>query len=86
MQIDLITPQDLQAFKKELLSDISQLLEQNPTATPKRWLRSAEVRQMLGISHGTLQNLRVNGSLPYTKIGTIFFYSYEAVAKRMEQK
>jgi hypothetical protein len=84
MTVELITPQDLQTFKADLLSEITQLLE-GSKPHKKQWLRSAEVRQMLGISHGTLQNLRVNGTLPFTKIGGILFYPYEDVVKVLEQ-
>jgi hypothetical protein len=35
----------------------------------KQWLKSVDVRKMLNISPGTLQNLRINGTLRYTKIG-----------------
>ena len=34
---------------------------------------------MLRISPGTLQNLRVNGTLAYTKIGGIIYYKYEDI-------
>jgi hypothetical protein len=39
---------------------------------------------MLGISRGTLQNLRINRSLPYTKLGGIMFYNYEDIEKILE--
>jgi len=49
----------------------------------KKFLRSTEVRKMLGISVGTLQNLRVNGTLPYTKVGGIIFYDQKDIAKML---
>jgi hypothetical protein len=39
---------------------------------------------MLSISPGTLQNLRINGMLPFTKIGGVIFYEYEDVKKMLE--
>ena len=39
---------------------------------------------MLGISHGTLQNLRITRSLPYTKLGGIMFYRREDIEKILE--
>jgi hypothetical protein len=39
---------------------------------------------MLGISHGTLQNLRITRSLPYPKLGGIMFYKYEDIEKILE--
>lgn len=79
----LITVEDLQEFKHELLADIKNLIDTTRTKS-KQWLRSVEVRKLLGISHGTLQNLRINGSLPYTKIGSIMFYKYEDIEKILE--
>jgi hypothetical protein len=40
---------------------------------------------MLGISPGTLQNLRVNGTLPYTKVGGVVYYAYEDILKVIER-
>jgi hypothetical protein len=40
---------------------------------------------MLGISPGTLQNLRVNGTLPYAKVGGVIYYAYEDILKVMEE-
>ena len=51
---------------------------------PRAWLKSYEVRKLLGISAGTLQNLRVNGTLPYTKIGGLMYYRFEDIQKLME--
>ena len=51
---------------------------------PKEWLKSYEVRKLLGISEGTLQNLRLNGTLPYTQIGGLMYYRYEEIRKLME--
>ncbi len=47
----------------------------------KQWLKSNEVRKLLNISPGTLQNLRINGTLTYTKIGGIMYYSYSDIEK-----
>lgn len=45
-----------------------------------QWMRSNEVRKMLGISAGTLQNLGINGALPYVKIGGVISNEYEDIA------
>jgi hypothetical protein len=39
----------------------------------------------LQISPGTLQNLRINGTLPYTKIGGIIYYDAAEIQKVMEE-
>jgi len=80
MPATILTTDDLREFKTELLDDLRKILnEQNPQSEQKRWLKSSEVRKLLNISPGTLQNLRVNGTLSFTRIGSIIFYSYAEI-------
>jgi hypothetical protein len=74
----------LYIFKQELLEELKELIIKLPTQQ-KKWLKSPEVRKMLGISPGTLQNLRINGTLPYTKIGGVVYYAYEDIQKVLEK-
>lgn len=76
MATEIITIEDLHVFRKELIVEIKQLLKEHNGHPAKKWLKSYEVRKMLGISPGTLQNLRINGTLPYTKIGGVIYYDY----------
>lgn len=85
MAATIITPEDLQNFKQELLTEIQQLLSQKQTAPTRKWLKSNEVRRLLLVSPGTLQNLRVNGTLPFTKIGGVIFYDYDDIQKMIEE-
>ena len=80
----LLTIGDLHDFKSELFSEIKNLIQEKNGQSAKQWLRSSEVRKMLGVSPGTLQNLRVNGTLNYTKVGGIVFYKYEEIIKLLE--
>lgn len=81
---ELITIGDLENFKTELLNEIKTLFGSGVQPTPKQWLRSAEVRKMLGISAGTLQTFRVNGTLSHTKVGGIVFYKYDEILRLLE--
>lgn len=83
MTNELVTREDLQQFRMQLLNEIREVL-QPARQTNKQWLRSSEVRKILGISHGTLQNLRGTRCLPYTKLGSIMFYKYEDIEKILE--
>lgn len=84
MAIDVVTKDDLQSFRIELLQDLKQVLTHSLPQKPKQWLKSPEVRRMLKISAGTLQNLRVNGTVRYTKIGGLIYYSYEDIEALLE--
>lgn len=79
----LITKGDLVEFKNSLISELKEIVNQNPE--PKKWLKSAEVKELLQISPGTLQNLRINGTLDYTKVGSIIYYKYDDLKKLLEK-
>jgi hypothetical protein len=79
----LITVGDLEIFKNDLLKEIKNILGKT-TASTKKWLKSTEVKKLLGISTGTLQTLRLNGTLSHSKIGGIIFYNYDQILKLLE--
>lgn len=83
MNIEIITKEDLKEFKYELLAEIKHLFQPG-MAQSKQWLKSNEVRKLLNISPGTLQNLRINGTLNYTRIGSIIYYKQEDINKLLE--
>ncbi|SEW57460.1 helix-turn-helix domain-containing protein [Chitinophaga arvensicola] len=84
MAKEIITLQDLEVFKADLLKEIKALmdgrLQQN-----KKWLKSYQVRELLGISAGTLQTMRINGTLPFSKIGGLIFYDADLVNEVMSK-
>ncbi|WP_419700072.1 helix-turn-helix domain-containing protein [Mucilaginibacter sp. NFX135] len=83
MNVELITREDLREFKNELLNELKQIMQPGQGQS-KKWLKSSEVRKMLNISPGTLQNLRINGTLRFTKIGSIMYYKLEDINKVLE--
>jgi len=84
MPSEIITTDDLREFKTELLNEFRKMLKEHHGQPGKKWLKSYEVKKMLGISPGTLQNLRINGTLPFCKIGGVMFYDYEDIRKMLE--
>lgn len=80
MAIEILTKADLYEFRKSLLEDITKILK-GTNEQSKKWLKSTEVRKLLNISPGTLQNLRINGTLTYTKIGGIMYYDQTDIEK-----
>jgi len=81
MATTVLTIEDLQEFKKELLQELKTIFPTNQSTSSKKWLKSTEVRKLLGISPGTLQNLRINGTLPYSKIGGVIYYDHEEIQR-----
>ena len=85
MIAEFITKTDLQEFKKELFVEIKSYLTSTDMPT-KAWLKSNEVRKILLCSHGTLQNLRINGTLTPTKIGGTWYYSNEQILSLLNKQ
>ena len=75
----LLTRGDLEDFKQELLLSLLRIIDQRKEQPLKKWLKSHEVRNMLRISNGTLFSMRVNGTIPYTKIGNVIYYDQEEI-------
>ncbi|MET4141467.1 hypothetical protein ABIB30_003854 [Pedobacter sp. UYP1] len=84
MQMDIITMEDLKQFKVDFLQEMKAVIGQGKQDEATAWLRSAAVRKMLNISPGTLQNLRINGTLPFRKIGGTMFYSKAEIEKLLK--
>ncbi|AIJ38910.1 Putative cytosolic protein [Flavobacterium psychrophilum] len=77
-----VTKRDLLNFGNLLLAEFKSISnEEEKTA---QWLKSSEVRKLLKISPGTLQNLRINGTLHYTRVGGIIYYKYDDIKKLLE--
>jgi hypothetical protein len=85
MPTQIITTDDLREFKIELLDEIRNIVSEQKSATTKKWLKSVEVRKLLNISPGTLQTLRINGTLPYTKIGGTNYYNLTDIEKLLSK-
>ncbi len=82
----LVTTGDLFDFKRQLLFEIKTLLKEQQGTPAKKWLKSREVRKLLNISPGTLQNLRVRKILPFTRIGGIIYHDANDIQVMLESK
>ncbi len=84
MAANIITNEDLAQFKEELLLEIKELLLRNEKITIDNWIKSNKVMDKLEISPGTLQNLRINHVIPYTRLGGILYYDEEKINEILE--
>ncbi|QEC77283.1 helix-turn-helix domain-containing protein [Mucilaginibacter ginsenosidivorax] len=84
MNVELITKADLQELESRLLTEIKKLVPMDGQGVSKKWLKSNEVRKLLKISPGTLQNLRINGTLSFTRIGSLIYYKQDDINKLLE--
>ena len=80
--MEIITTKDLQQFKVELFDELRTMFDQHlkPVENMK-WLKTPDVLRMLKISPSTLQTLRINGTLPYTRMGSTLYYDNQDILK-----
>lgn len=81
MATEVITKEDLQQFRMQLINDLRQLLAPQEAKLVKPWLRNSEVKKLLNISANTIQRLRISGKLRSSKVGGIHYYRYEDIEK-----
>ena len=84
MNLNILTREDFMELRRELLLELKGLTKTD-SAQNKKYLRSVEVRRMLSISPSTLQKMRIQGSLPFTRIGTTLFYDYEEIVEILNE-
>jgi len=84
MAANIITTEDLEEFRRTLLNEIKQLLINHGKVGINHWIKSSEVMQKLDVSPGTLQNFRINGTIPFTKLGGIIYYDEEKINEILE--
>lgn len=83
MTFEVITKDDLKTLKQEIITELKIILGNQ--IVQKKWMKSVDVKELLNISSGTLQNLRVNGTLPYTSMGKTIYYEYNDVERILTQ-
>lgn len=84
MQIsEIATKADIE----EVLNAIQKLQSSiSPTQVEQKFLRSADVRRLLNISDGTLQRLRVSGTLKAKKLNGTWFYKLSDIENLMHKE
>jgi len=81
----VITLDDLQKLKAELLSEIRKLMSERQAAQAHKWIKTRDLRKLMPISKGKLQVLRMKGILPFTRIDGAIYYDIEDVEKMLKE-
>jgi len=80
---EVVTVKHLEDLKQEVIQAIQKNTREQTSS--KEWLKSFEVRKLLKISPGTLQNLRIKGIISYSKFGDTLYYPLEGIMKVLEE-
>ena len=84
MEIINATPKTVERLitkVESLKMQVERLKNRSSERRLKRWLDSQEVLFTLGISARTLQAYRDKGQLPYSQVGSKFYYKSEDVQR-----
>jgi hypothetical protein len=84
MTVELITQEDLQHFRMQLLNDIKQLIAPKESSSQKKWLKAREVQALFGISSRKLQALRISEKLYTSRIGGVLYYKNEEIQQLLQ--
>lgn len=69
---------------RELKLRIERIRTNKKSYLKETWIDNQEVMQMLHISQRTLQTLRSNGTIPYSKIKGKFYYKVSDIERILE--
>lgn len=89
MMDNFVTKKDLEEFRIILIKDIERLLKidrKDDDVQDFEWLRSKTVRQMMNISAGTLQNLRIQRKIRFRKVLGSYYYHKQDLLKLFKKE
>lgn len=76
-----VTREDLRQFGMMLLDRIRSIIAEtgpkNSEVSAPEWLKSKSVRQMLDLSAGSVQNLRISQKVRFKKVLGSYYYNRE---------
>jgi hypothetical protein len=84
MGVEIVTKEDLQSFRLQLIEDIRQLIEASQPKDAKEWLKNSDVKKLLNVSSNTIQRLRIAGKLKSSKLGGVHYYRLEDIYALLE--
>lgn len=87
MGLEIITKEDLQVFRLQLLKDIQDIINKakEPADTRPEGYKTSHVRKILGCSINKLVLLRTNRKIRVKKIGGTLYYNKEDIKRLLEE-
>ena len=84
MSVIVLTAEELDHRLQKVVEDITNTIGKNDNIE-SRWIRSKQVKELLGISDSKLQTMRVNRSLTYSQTDGTYFYDRDSILRILEQ-
>ena len=85
---ELITLEDLLNIEKRILSRIENLessFKNDSSASSPEFLRTKSVKELLQVSDNKLKSMREKGEIPFSFIGSTYYYPKEEILKTLKE-
>jgi len=84
MSILVITAEDLERQLQKVVDEVKSAVTITDSNNV-RWIRSKQVKELLGVSDSKLQTMRINRSITYSQIDGTYFYDKESILSLLDQ-
>lgn len=85
--VEIITLKEFQKFEKQVFDELQELKDLvSNRGLNRKWIKSSDIKVLLGVSHGKLQAMRDNREIPYSVIGGTIFYNIDEVNNALERR
>ena len=85
MNLEIITKEDLEQLKKEVVVEMTSLIQNIEIKRPKKWGKGKELQQLFGgLGTAKIHTLRKAGLLKFREIGGSFIYDLEYAAELLD--
>ena len=84
MSILVITAEDLERQLQKVVDEVKSAVTITDSNNV-RWIRSKQVKELLGVSDSKLQTMRINRSITYSQIDGTYFYDKDSILSLLEQ-
>ncbi len=87
MPVEIVTKDDLQVLRFQLINDIKELiiLSKNPKEENLQGYKTSQVRKLLGCSTNKVYALRTAGKLRFKKVGGTVYYKKDDIKRLMDE-
>jgi hypothetical protein len=87
MGLEIVTKEDLQVFRLQLLKDIQDIVNKakEPADNRPEGYKTSHVRKILGCSINKLVSLRISSKIRVKKIGGTLYYNKEDITRLLEE-
>jgi len=72
--IELVTTEDVKNEILPILKELAEIKSYVGKVTPRQYYRNKDLKDIFGFSDNTISDYRNDNIIPYTKIGSIYYY------------